>query len=395
MAATDTKITRTHLPVQVLPPWRRAVLKVGSNLLAADGGGLTPRYAEALAGFIAASHAVGREVVLVSSGAVAAGRALLRQHASDGDGLAARQALAALGQAPMIALWQSLSARPVAQVLLTHDDLRNRRRYLNARATLRELLQLGVLPVINENDTVSVDELKLGDNDNLAAIVAALVDADLLLIASDVDALYSADPRRDPAATPIAHVAALTPQILAMAGDSGSVAGTGGMRTKLEAATKAAAAGIPTVLFSGREAATVQALRDGELRGTLIAASSSRMQARKYWLRHAPAASGRVRVDAGAAHALAGGRVSLLPGGVLDAQGEFHRGDLVEIVAADGRAIARGISQYGAAEVRRLAGRHSREIDGVLGYSYGDEVVHRDDLITMDSPVAPGQEISA
>jgi glutamate 5-kinase len=384
-----------ELASQTLPPWRRAVLKVGSNLLAADGGGLTPRYAEALAGFIAASHAAGREVVLVSSGAVAAGRALLRQHASAGGGLAARQALAALGQAPMIALWQSLSARPVAQVLLTHDDLRNRRRYLNARATLRELLQLGVLPVVNENDTVSVDELKLGDNDNLAAIVAALVDADLLLIASDVDALYSADPRRDPAATPIAHVAALTPQILAIAGDSGSLAGTGGMRTKLEAATKAAAAGIPTVLFSGREAATVQALRDGQLRGTLIAASSSRMQARKYWLRHAPAASGRVRVDAGAARALAGGRVSLLPGGVLDAQGEFHRGDLVEIVDADGRAIARGISQYGAAEVRRLAGRHSREIDGVLGYSYGNEVVHRDDLITMDSPVAPGQEIRA
>ena len=387
--------TSGEITSQSLPPWRRAVLKVGSNLLAADGGGLTPRYAEALAGFIAASHADGREVVLVSSGAVAAGRALLRQHASDSGGLVARQALAALGQAPMIALWQSLSARPVAQVLLTHDDLRNRRRYLNARATLRELLQLGVLPVINENDTVSVDELKLGDNDNLAAIVAALVDADLLLIASAVDALYSADPRRDPAATPITHVAALTPQILAMAGDSGSVAGTGGMRTKLEAATKAAAAGIATVLFSGREAATVRALQDGQLSGTLIAASSSRMQARKYWLRHAPAASGRVRVDAGAARALAGGRVSLLPGGVLDAQGEFHRGDLVEIVDADGRAIARGISQYGAAEVRRLAGRHSREIDGVLGYSYGDEVVHRDDLITMDSPVAPGQEVSA
>jgi glutamate 5-kinase len=167
------------------------------------------------------------------------------------------------------------------------------------------------------------------------------------------------------------------------------------MRTKLEAATKAAAAGIPTVLFSGRDAATVQARRHGRLKGTLIAAASSRMQARKYWLRHAPAASGQVRVDAGAARALAGGRVSLLPGGVLGAQGEFHRGDLVEIVDADGRAIARGISQYGAAEVRRLAGRHSREIDGVLGYSYGDEVVHRDDLITMDSPVAPGQEISA
>jgi glutamate 5-kinase len=383
------------LPEQVLPRWRRAVLKVGSNLLAADGGGLTPRYAEALADFIAASHAEGRQIVLVSSGAVAAGRALLRQHARDSDGLAARQALAALGQAPMIALWQSLSARPVAQVLLTHDDLRNRRRYLNARATLRELLQLGVLPVVNENDTVSVDELKVGDNDNLAAIVAALVDADLLLIASDVDALYSADPRRDPAAVPIGHVAKLTPAILAMAGDSGSAAGTGGMRTKLQAATKAFAAGIPTALFSGRETATVQALQHGRLRGTLIDAACGRMQARKYWLRHAPAAPGHIRIDAGAAHALAGGRVSLLPGGVQGAEGDFHRGDLVEIVDAAGLAIARGLSQYSAAEVRRLAGRHSREIDRVLGYHHGDEVVHRDDLATLEQPDPLVQEISA
>jgi len=394
MTVIDTISTRTELPGQALPPWRRAVLKVGSNLLAADGGGLTPRHAETLAGFIAASHTEGREVVLVSSGAVAAGRALLRQHANGG-GLAARQALAALGQAPMVALWQSLSARPVAQVLLTHDDLRNRRRYLNARATLRELLQLGVLPVVNENDTVSVDELKLGDNDNLAAIVAALVDADLLLIASDVDALYSADPRRDPAAVPIAQVAALTPEIVAMAGDSGSAAGTGGMRTKLQAAAKAAAAGIPTALFGGRAAATVQALQRGQLHGTLIAAAATRLHARKYWLRHAPAAPGRIRIDAGAAKALSGGRVSLLPGGVLGADGEFHRGDLVEIVDVDGAAVARGLSQYGAAEVRRLAGRHSREIDGVLGYSYGDEVMHRDDLVTIQRPVASGQEISA
>jgi glutamate 5-kinase len=271
----------------------------------------------------------------------------------------------------------------VAQVLLTHDDLRNRRRYLNARATLRELLALDVLPVVNENDTVAVDELKLGDNDNLAAIVAALVDADLLLIASDVDALYSADPRRDPAATPITHVPVLTPAILAMAGGSGSAAGTGGMRTKLEAAAKAAAAGIPTALFNGRDATTVQALQHDRLHGTLIAAASSRMQARKYWLRHAPAASGHIRIDAGAAQALAGGRVSLLPGGVLGADGEFHRGDLVEIVDVNGRSVARGLCQYGAVELRRLAGRHSREIEGVLGYSYGAEVVHRDDLATV------------
>ncbi|GLQ49777.1 glutamate 5-kinase [Dyella flava] len=375
-----------QLPECLLPGWRRTVLKVGSNLLAADGGGLTSRYARELAAFIDASHALGREVVLVSSGAVAAGRALIRQHAAAGGDLAARQALAALGQAPMIALWQSLSARPVAQVLLTHDDLRNRRRYLNARATLRELLALGVLPVVNENDTVAVDELKLGDNDNLAAIVAALVDADLLLIASDVDALYSADPRRDPDAQPIGHVVQLTPEVVAMASGSGTAVGTGGMLTKLQAAAKAAAAGIPTALFSGRDGATVKALEQGRLRGTLIDVTRNRMQARKYWLRHAPAGNGSIRIDAGAARALRGGRASLLPGGILAVAGDFHRGDLVEILDANEQPIARGLCQYGAAEVRRLAGRHSRDIEAVLGYSYGAEMVHRDDLATVVNP---------
>jgi len=383
--------TSVHdLPEQPLPPWRRAVLKVGSNLLAADGGGLTVRHASALAQFITASHAQGKQIVLVSSGAVAAGRALLREHTVSASDLVARQALAALGQAPMIALWQRLSARPVAQVLLTHDDLRHRRRYLNARATLRELLALDVLPVINENDTVAVDELKLGDNDNLAAIVAALVDADLLLIASDIDALYTADPRIDDTAMPIAEVTELTPAILAMAGGSGSSVGTGGMRTKLEAAGKAAAAGIATALFCGSDAATVQGLSEGRLQGTLVHAPGSRMQARKYWLRHAPAAPGRIVVDDGAARALAGGRASLLPGGIVSIEGEFHRGDMVEIMTikigdAAQRAVARGLSQYGAAEVRRLAGHHSREIPALLGYSYGGEVVHRDDMATLVS----------
>ena len=378
-----------ELPEQTLPNWRRAVLKVGSNLLATDGDGLTPRFAKALAAFIAASHADGRQVVLVSSGAVGAGRALLRERTAAGSALAARQALAALGQAPMIALWQSLSARPVAQVLLTHDDLRNRRRYLNARATLRELLALDVLTVVNENDTVAVDELKLGDNDNLAAIVAALVDADLLLIASDVDALYSVDPRLDPAARPISDVPELTPQVMAMAGGSSSTVGTGGMRTKLEAASKAAAAGIATAIFNGRSEATVQALEQGRLRGTLIHTGRSRMQARKYWLRHAPAGSGRICIDAGAAKALNGGRASLLPGGITDVAGEFNRGDMVEIVSADSASIARGISQYGAAEVRRLAGSHSRDIEARLDYSYGDEVIHRDDLVRLIDTETP------
>lgn len=376
----------SHFREQPVPVFKRAVLKVGSNLLAADGGGLSPRYALGLAQFVAACHAAGREIVLVSSGAVAAGRALLRAQPDARDGLAAKQALAALGQTPMIALWQSLIDRPVAQILLTHDDLRNRRRYLNARATLCELLRLGALPVVNENDTVAVDELKLGDNDNLAAFVAALVDADLLLIATDIDGLYTANPRVHADARPVDEAHAGAAELLIMADGVGSSVGTGGMRTKLEAAEKAAAAGIETVLFNGRNAATLQLLAQGRLRGTRLIAGRTRLQARKYWLRHAPSGAGSIRVDAGAARALSEGGASLLPGGIVGADGKFARGDVIDIVRADdARRIARGISQYTAGEIVRIAGRHTRDIENILGYSYGETVVHRDDLVILES----------
>ncbi|MEA9557305.1 glutamate 5-kinase [Xanthomonas nasturtii] len=378
--------TSSPFTEQPLPPWRRAVLKVGSSLLAADGGGLSPRFALGLAQFVSANLAAGRELVIVSSGAVAAGRAILPKAAEIGAPIAARQALAALGQAQLIALWQRFFERPVAQVLLTHDDLRNRRRYLNARATLGELLRLGALPVINENDTVSVDELKLGDNDNLAAIVAALVDADALFIATDIDGLYSADPRSNPLARPLDDVPELTPQVMAMAGGSGSSVGTGGMRTKLEAAAKAGAAGIETYLFNGRSGEVVRGLAQDRLSGTRIHAARTRIAARKYWLRHSPVEAGAILIDAGAATALSDKGASLLPGGVAGAEGDFRRGDMVEIRLrdADGeRCLARGVSQYSALDIRRIARRHSREIDSVLGYSYGENVVHRDDLVLL------------
>ncbi|KFA20230.1 glutamate 5-kinase [Xanthomonas vasicola pv. musacearum NCPPB 4392] len=371
---------------QALPPWRRAVLKVGSSLLAADGGGLSPRFALGLAQFVSANLAAGRELVIVSSGAVAAGRAILPKAVDAGAPIAARQALAALGQAQLIALWQRFFERPAAQVLLTHDDLRNRRRYLNARATLGELLRLGALPVINENDTVSVDELKLGDNDNLAAIVAALVDADALFIATDIDGLYSADPRSNPSARPLDDVSELTPEVLAMAGGSGSSVGTGGMRTKLEAAAKAGAAGIETYLFNGRSGDVVRALAQDRLRGTRIHAARTRIAARKYWLRHALVEAGAILADAGAAAALSDKGASLLPGGVAGAEGDFRRGDMVEIRLRNDegeRCLARGVSQYSALDIRRIARRHSREIESVLGYSYGENVVHRDDLVLL------------
>ena len=371
---------------QALPSWRRAVLKVGSSLLAAEGSGLTPRFALGLAQFVSASQAAGREVVIVSSGAVAAGRAILPRVEEAGAAIAARQALAALGQAQLIGLWQRFFERPVAQVLLTHDDLRNRRRYLNARATLNELLRLGALPVVNENDTVSVDELKLGDNDNLAAIVAALIDAEVLFIATDIDGLFDANPRTHPLANLVPEVSELTPEVLAMASGSGSEVGTGGMRTKLEAAAKAGAAGIDTILFNGRRADVVRALGQDRLEGTRIRAARSRIAARKYWLRHAPVEPGAIVVDAGAAAALVQKGASLLPGGIVAADGDFRRGDMVEVVLRDEdgeRRVARGISQYSAIDVRRLARRHSREIEAVLGYNYGGNVIHRDDLVLL------------
>jgi glutamate 5-kinase len=384
MSAVDLSAASSAFIEQDLPPWRRAVLKVGSSLLAEEGAGLSSRHALALAQFVAASIADGREVVLVSSGAVAAGRALVARQPAAGAAMAARQALAALGQAQMIALWQRFFDRPVAQVLLTHDDLRNRRRYLNARATLMELLRLGTLPVINENDTVSVDELKLGDNDNLAAIVAALVDADVLLIATDIDGLYTANPRLDADARPVNELLGISAESLAMGGDAGSASGTGGMRTKLQAAARAAGAGIDTILFNGRDADTIRLLGHGRLRGTRLRAGQSRLAARKHWLQQVPMASGAIVIDAGAATALAAKGASLLPGGVVAASGDFARGDMVGIIlreAAGDRRIARGLSQYSASDIRRIAGRHSRDIDAVLGYNYGGNVVHRDDLV--------------
>ena len=376
----------TAFSEQRLPPWRRAVLKVGSSLLAANGGGLSTTHAQAIAGFVVACHQAGRQVVVVSSGAVAAGRAIAREQPQDGAEMAERQALAALGQARLIGFWQGLLDRHVAQVLLTHDDLRNRRRYLNARATLSALLRHRAVPVVNENDTVSVDELKLGDNDNLAAIVAALVDADVLFIATDIDGLYDADPRRVPDARPVEVVSQLTPALLAAAGGSGSEVGTGGMRTKLEAAQRASAAGVSTVLFNGTRADVLEALADDRLRGTRIHALRSRVAVRKHWLQNAPAEPGGIVIDSGAAHALVEKGASLLPGGVLTAEGDFRRGDMVEVVLQEqgGRQrVARGVSQYSAADIRRIARRHSRDIEAVLGYSYGGTVIHRDDLMLV------------
>ncbi|MEN1970822.1 glutamate 5-kinase [Luteimonas sp. MJ204] len=372
-------------PEQPLPVWRRAVIKVGSSLLTDGRGNLERRNASALASLIAGFRAQGREVVLVSSGAVAAGRGLMaRQRGS----LVQRQALASLGQTPMLALWQGLIEHPVAQVLLSHDDMRNRRRYLNARATMQELLRIGAVPIINENDTVSVDELKLGDNDNLAAAVATLVDADMLFIATDTHGLYSGHPTRDPEARPLPRVEAITPEVMAMTAGGAGALGTGGMATKLEAASKAAAAGIDTALLCGHDRRALAALANDRLHGTLIPAHGPRLLARKLWLRHQPACGGQLRIDDGACKALAERGASLLPGGVIGVEGDFSNHALVNLVSRQGRRIGRGLVEYHASDLQRIAGRHSQEIEGLLGFDNGSAVVRRDNLVLIDQPAA-------
>ena len=385
-APQPRKVQPRTFQSQPMPTWQRAVLKVGSSLLTDGRGGLGKRNAAALANMIGRFRDQGREVLLVSSGAVAAGRGLL---AGSRAGLVQRQALAAIGQTPMLALWQGLVDQPVAQVLLSHDDLRNRRRYLNARATLRELLRIGALPIVNENDTVAVDELKLGDNDNLAAVVASLVDADVLLIATDTEGLYTGHPHNDPTAVPVHRIEEITHDIMLMAqGGAGSL-GTGGMYTKLEAATKTAASGIDTALFCGHDVDTLSALSEDRLHGTFIPAHGERLVARKMWLRHTPPSGGAIRIDAGAAAALSRKGASLLPGGVVSVEGDFNRDAMVDVLPAKGhRRLARGLVQYQSTDLQRIAGRHSSEIEGVLGFRNSESVIRREDMVLLSAAAA-------
>lgn len=365
-----------------LPRWKRAVLKVGSNLIAPDGERLSTLHLLSIARFIAEARADGREVVLVSSGAVAAGRALLGS--LDSVALPARQALAAIGQPRMFDAWARLLDVPCAQVLLAFDDLQNRRRFVNAKNTLRELLRAGVLPIINENDSVAVDELRLGDNDNLAAHVAVLVEADLLVILSDIDGLFDADPRKVPSARRITRVAVIDEAVMALAGGAGSSVGTGGMRTKLEAASKATARGIPTVIAHGGRAEALDALGRSLCPGTLFDATATPASAKDHWMRHALASQGRLHVDAGAHRALQERGASLLPAGLRGVEGAFRAGDAVEVLVEGGsHAFAKGIAQYDASELRRVLGKPTHELAALLGYEGPETVIHRDDLVLL------------
>jgi glutamate 5-kinase len=364
---------------------KRIVVKIGSALLVQDDGELRAEWLDALAQDIAGLRASGAEVMIVSSGAIAIGRRLLGL-ASGPRNRALRleesQAAAATGQVRLAHAWQEVLGQcdvPVAQILLTIEDTEDRRRHLNARNTIGTLLRLGVVPVINENDTVATDEIRFGDNDRLAARVAQMMGADTCIILSDIDGLYTADPTRDENARHIAEVEAITPEIAAMAGETAGADGSGGMITKIEAARVALQSGCRLVITDGRVANPLAALAAGA-RATWFVSQAEPHTARKRWIAGTLKPEGTITVDAGAARALARGN-SLLPAGVTAVDGAFERGDPVIVCDADGKELARGLVAYGRADAQRILGRQSGEIENILGYRGREEMIHRDDLV--------------
>ncbi|HEY0302131.1 MAG TPA: glutamate 5-kinase [Rhizomicrobium sp.] len=357
------------------------VIKVGSALLVdADSGALRRDWLKSLCADVAALKKDGKNVLLVSSGAIALGRRALKLK-SGALRLEESQAAAAAGQVRLAEAYADILAGEgivAAQVLLTLGDTEQRRRYLNARATLKTLIALGSVAVINENDTVATAEIRYGDNDRLAARVASMMEADTLVLLSDVDGLYSADPTRDAGAEHIADVRAITPAIEAMAGESVSGVGRGGMASKLAAARIATAAGCRVVIAKGKDDRAIDALRRGA-RHTLFHASTTPAAARKRWIAGVLKPEGALVIDAGAAKALAEGK-SLLPAGIRQIDGRFERGDAVLVKDGQGREIARGLAAYGAADAERIAGKRTAEIEAILGYRGRDEMIHRDDL---------------
>ena len=363
---------------------KRIVVKIGSSLLVdGDKGRLNRSWLESLAADVAASRRRGQEVILVSSGAIALGR----RHLKLGSGklkLEESQAAAAVGQIRLAHAYKELLETheiTVAQILLTLGDTEQRRRYLNARGTLNTLLSLGAVPVINENDTVTTAEIRYGDNDRLAARVAQMVGADCLVLLSDVDGLYTANPNVDPDAQFIARVLEITPAIEAMAGGTGSDMGSGGMQTKIAAAKIAIAAGCHLCISLGSVEHPLQRIEDGA-RCTWFMPSSTPLATRKQWIAGTLKPAGAISIDDGAVRALMGGK-SLLPAGVTRAVGRFDRGDTVSIVGPDGTEIGRGICAYSDVDAARIIGRKSADIEKVLGFRGRDEIVHRDDLVLL------------
>ena len=363
---------------------KRWVIKIGSSLITNDGQGLNHQAIQSWAEQIADLRAAGKEVLLVSSGAVAEGMARIgwkqRPHA-----LHELQAAAALGQMGLIQNFESCFKQHgihTAQVLLTHEDLGNRQRYLNARSTLKTLLNLGAIPIINENDTVATDEIRFGDNDTLGALVCNLVEADTLVLLTDQQGLFDKDPRYSDDAKLISESVVSNNDLLTMAGESGTL-GQGGMRTKITAAQRAARSGANTIIAYGAEENILQKIAQGETVGTLLSADNEPMSARKQWLANQLKISGKLFLDAGASKAIQQSGVSLLAVGVSKVEGDFQRGEVVSVINDDGKEIARGLVNYDSKESLQLKGETSEKFEDILGYVDEAELIHRDNLVLL------------
>lgn len=364
---------------------KRLVVKIGSNILAEKGAGLDTRRISSIARDISALHDGGYDIVVVSSGAVAAGMRKLGLKERPRD-IKLKQAAAAIGQSNLIWAYERSFGdygKKVAQVLLTRDDFSDRKRYINSKNTLLTLLSYRVVPVINENDTVATDEIKFGDNDYLASLVAGLVESERLIILSDVEGLYSEDPRRNPGARLMEYVDEITPELEERAGGAGSIVGTGGMYSKILAAKRAVSNGIPVHIISGRKEGLLNELIEGKNCGTLFTPKVERLSSRKGWIAYGSRAKGSVTMDAGAVKAIVSGGKSLLPSGIISVEGNFDTGDAVYCLDARGNRVAKGLTNYSSSEIEKIKGKKTSEIEKVLGYKYSEEVIHRDNLVVV------------
>jgi glutamate 5-kinase len=370
---------------KVLRKANRIVVKVGSSILASVEKGLHYEVFSHLSKEISDLKRQGYEIVLVSSGAIAAGMEKLGYKTRPQD-ITQKQATAAVGQTRLMNIYESYFSRyqqMVAQVLLTHDDLSHRRRFLNARNTLLTLLELGIIPIINENDTVVVDEIKFGDNDNLSALITNLIGADLLLVLTDIEGLCDSDPKVNPRARCIPLVEDIDMDMEGIVGETASQMSVGGMISKIQAARKASRFGIPTVVAQGTQEGVLRQILKGKEVGTLILPKGEALSSRKHWIAFNPKPKGDVIVDDGAKKAIVQKGKSLLPSGVTKVRGTFDRGDLVTCLGPRGKEFARGLVNYSASELEKIKGLRSNQIETSLGYKYCDEVIHRDDLVVL------------
>lgn len=372
-----------------LQKYKRIVLKIGSSVIASHDRGLNEERLQEIIQEVEALREGGHSLVLVSSGAILCGTeklGLTRPPRS----IQMKQATAAVGQSRLMWAYEKLFDQfgvRVAQVLLTNDCITDRRRFINARNTLLTLLERQILPVINENDTVTVEEIKLGDNDNLAAQVTHLVDASLLIALSDVDGLYTDDPRKNPSAKCLPLVEKVTGQVEAMSGGSGRLGGTGGMASKVKMAKEAAAFGVTTLVLNGTIPGLIQRAFEGEAVGTLFLPQPIRLSSKKHWIAYALKAKGEISLDQGAVAALLKKGRSLLPSGISGVNGTFDVGDLVRCLSPEGREIAKGLTNYSASEMMRIKGKQSAQLASILGYKGMDEVIHRDNLVIVNDLV--------